>query len=323
MRRLAARKGTKVVVLDVAPLFSGAGASPSTYLPLFDADRRLPLPGENVKYYKVDLMDPETIKEAAEKVLKEVGQPYVLSSVSSSSHTHGNTLQLRSRQHGGRCSGEINPRINTSRRGPVRLAYLNRDDADFPWICRTYDTNVKAHYYTVQAFLPHMIKEGKGHVVVRPLLPASSFLFPLTRVCADHRLRHVIRPGRQRCLLCVLAPSFLPSSAHPSSPSHHTQTAPPKPPPSPSTKASPKSSATSTNPRISPAPSGRVSSVPRTSSPRCLLDSRATFQSSLRRVWRLGPWRSWWSRRCGAVRARCVAFGALLSSFRRFLAKSP
>lgn len=31
---------------------------------------------------------------------------------------------------------------------------------------RTYDINVKAHYYTVQAFLPHMLEEGHGHVVV-------------------------------------------------------------------------------------------------------------------------------------------------------------
>lgn len=40
--------------------------------------------------------------------------------------------------------------------------------ADFegPSTYRTYDINVKAHYYTVQAFLPHMLEEGHGHVVV-------------------------------------------------------------------------------------------------------------------------------------------------------------
>ena len=32
---------------------------------------------------------------------------------------------------------------------------------------RTYDINVKAHYYTTQAFVPHMVEEGHGHVVVR------------------------------------------------------------------------------------------------------------------------------------------------------------
>lgn len=33
----------------------------------------------------------------------------------------------------------------------------------------TYDANVKAHYWTVQAFLPEMIRRGKGHVIVRRL----------------------------------------------------------------------------------------------------------------------------------------------------------
>ncbi|GAA5840866.1 hypothetical protein JCM11251_007625 [Rhodosporidiobolus azoricus] len=107
-RRLSAR-GTKVVLLDVAPLS-------------FDAR-------PSVHYYKVDLSNREAVLEVKERIVKEVGNPSVL--------------------------------INGA--GVVRaesILDMTARDIDL-----TYDVNVKAHYYTTQAFLPGMIKEGHGHVI--------------------------------------------------------------------------------------------------------------------------------------------------------------
>ncbi|BGO88632.1 hypothetical protein NBRC10512_007844 [Rhodotorula toruloides] len=107
-RRLSA-KGIKVVVLDVAPLAADAPAS--------------------ISYYKVDLASAEAVKEVADLVRKEVGDPSVL--------------------------------INMA--GVVRAnAILDMPQRE---VDLTYDINVKAHYYTTQAFLPRMIEEGHGHVI--------------------------------------------------------------------------------------------------------------------------------------------------------------
>jgi NADP-dependent 3-hydroxy acid dehydrogenase YdfG len=39
---------------------------------------------------------------------------------------------------------------------------LDLSDGD---IDSMFDTNVKAHFYTIQAFLPHMLARGSGHIV--------------------------------------------------------------------------------------------------------------------------------------------------------------
>ncbi|BGP13047.1 hypothetical protein JCM10213_000948 [Rhodosporidiobolus nylandii] len=83
----------------------------------------------SVKFYPVNIASKEAVQQVAEKVVKEVGHPSVL--------------------------------VNMA--GVVRaqsILDLSPRDVDL-----TYDINVKSHYYTVQAFLPNMIKEGKGHVV--------------------------------------------------------------------------------------------------------------------------------------------------------------
>ncbi|GAA5917756.1 hypothetical protein JCM6882_001316 [Rhodosporidiobolus microsporus] len=83
----------------------------------------------NVHYYNVDLSNRDAVFEVKERIVKEVGAPSVL--------------------------------INGA--GVVRAeSILDMTPRD---IDLTYDINVKAHYYTVQAFLPGMIKEGHGHVV--------------------------------------------------------------------------------------------------------------------------------------------------------------
>ncbi|GAA6024894.1 hypothetical protein JCM11491_006669 [Sporobolomyces phaffii] len=84
---------------------------------------------KGMRHYKVDLADPRAVREAAEKVKREVGHPTVL--------------------------------VNMA--GVVRAkSILDMSEKD---IDLTYDVNVKSHYYTVQAFLPEMLKTGIGHIV--------------------------------------------------------------------------------------------------------------------------------------------------------------
>ncbi|GAA5947823.1 hypothetical protein JCM1841_003845, partial [Sporobolomyces salmonicolor] len=80
-------------------------------------------------YLKVDIASAAAVHEAAAKVRESVGHPTVL--------------------------------INMA--GVVRAnSILDMSQCE---IDLTYDINVKAHYYTVQAFLPEMIKNGHGHIV--------------------------------------------------------------------------------------------------------------------------------------------------------------
>ncbi|GAA5954775.1 hypothetical protein JCM3765_007772 [Sporobolomyces pararoseus] len=84
---------------------------------------------KSLRHYKIDISNADAVREAAEKVKKEVGHPTVL--------------------------------VNMA--GIVRAkSILDMTDKD---IDLTYDVNVKSHYYTVQAFLPEMLKTGIGHVV--------------------------------------------------------------------------------------------------------------------------------------------------------------
>lgn len=196
-------------------------------------------------------------------------------------------LQLRPDQHGWRCSSERDPRHAAARGRPVRRrnSFSSAMLPDPGLIekffrrCSTYDINVKAHYYTTQAFLPRMIEEGHGHVIVssRFTVQTSSILNLFRR--RSLRRRRTTRPQRASPVRTALAhPPRTQLTPLP-------QTAPRKPPPFLSTKASPKSYAISTSPRRTPAQSAPRSSALPTSSRTCSLASRAAFPSSLRRVW--------------------------------------
>ncbi|GAA6023875.1 hypothetical protein JCM10207_000511 [Rhodosporidiobolus poonsookiae] len=82
-----------------------------------------------LKHYTVDISSRQAVFEVAKRVVAEVGHPTVL--------------------------------LNLA--GVVRTqAVLDMSEKD---VDMTYDINVKAHYYTAQAFVPHMVKAGHGHVV--------------------------------------------------------------------------------------------------------------------------------------------------------------
>ncbi|ORY88545.1 hypothetical protein BCR35DRAFT_288748 [Leucosporidium creatinivorum] len=85
------------------------------------------LPGS--RFYRCDLSKKEQVDAAALEVVKLLGHPTVL--------------------------------VNMA--GIVRCKTVL--DSSARDIDLTYDINVKAHYYTAQAFLPEMIKQGHGHVV--------------------------------------------------------------------------------------------------------------------------------------------------------------
>lgn len=75
-----------------------------------------------------------------------------------------------------------------------QLAYIVKKLSETQLTCRTYDINVKSHYYTVQAFLPEMIKTGIGHIVVRSL-PLSLLMLltdPLSSSSRPSPLQQVI-----------------------------------------------------------------------------------------------------------------------------------
>ncbi|XP_045522766.1 epidermal retinol dehydrogenase 2 [Pieris brassicae] len=85
--------------------------------------------GYEAKSYVVDLADRAAVYKAAQKVKREVGKVDVL--INNAGIVFGETLL------------ELN------------------DTA----IERTYEVNILSHYWTVKAFLPDMIENGKGHIV--------------------------------------------------------------------------------------------------------------------------------------------------------------
>ncbi|BGP53285.1 hypothetical protein JCM8202v2_000844 [Rhodotorula sphaerocarpa] len=104
---------------------------------------------KSIAYFKVDLTDADAVRAVAEKVRSEVGHPTVLVNMAA-------VVQASS------------------------IVDMAKRDIDL-----AYDINVKAQYYTVQAFLPHMLEDGHGHVVAAVL----SFHEGLTE-----ELRHLYQP---------------------------------------------------------------------------------------------------------------------------------
>ncbi|KAM6522983.1 hypothetical protein FALCPG4_012590 [Fusarium falciforme] len=104
-----AAKGIKVVIIDIQP--------PQGKLPL------------NVSFYKADITSPDTVKDVAERIRKDVGDPTVL--------------------------------INNAGIG-VGKSIL---ECSRTQIQRMFDVNLISHFWMLQEFLPAMIKQNHGHIV--------------------------------------------------------------------------------------------------------------------------------------------------------------
>ncbi|KAH7033553.1 estradiol 17-beta-dehydrogenase [Microdochium trichocladiopsis] len=107
--KFLAEKRVKVVVLDIQEM-------------------TFPLPA-GCRYYKVDLTNRASVKEVADKVRSEVGNPTII--VNNAGVARGKTI------------------LETSER-----------DLKF-----TFDVNCFAHFYTVQEFLPAMVAKNHGMIV--------------------------------------------------------------------------------------------------------------------------------------------------------------
>ncbi|KAM0787006.1 hypothetical protein ACM66B_006275 [Microbotryomycetes sp. NB124-2] len=84
---------------------------------------------EGIEFFQVDLTNRDDVFAVAERIRKRMGNPTVL--------------------------------VNNA--GVVRATSIlnsTRQDIDL-----TFDVNTKAHYWTIQAFLPEMIKRNSGHIV--------------------------------------------------------------------------------------------------------------------------------------------------------------
>lgn len=94
----------------------------------------------NVHYFKCDVTSPDDINKAAKAVNEALGAPTVL--INNAGIAHAHTI------------------LNST---PQYLRKL-------------FDINVLSHYYLIQAFLPDMIKQKKGHIVT--LASLASFIGP-------------------------------------------------------------------------------------------------------------------------------------------------
>ena len=82
-----------------------------------------------IEFFKCDVADPEAVFRTADEVRKTLGAPSIL--INNAGITRPHTI------------------MNTS------SEYLRK----------LFDVNVLSNWYTVQAFLPDMIKKNKGHIV--------------------------------------------------------------------------------------------------------------------------------------------------------------
>jgi len=82
-----------------------------------------------VTFFKCDVTDPEAVKEVAKQIQEQVGHPSIL--INNAGIASAHTIL------------ETPP------------AFLRK----------IFDVNLLSHYYLIQAFLPHMIEQNKGHVV--------------------------------------------------------------------------------------------------------------------------------------------------------------
>jgi len=84
---------------------------------------------DNIVYYKCDISKWDQVEAVAKRITEEVGHPTVL--VNNAGVVQGKLI-------------------------------LDLEPAD---VEQTFDTNVLAHFWTLKAFLPNMIKEKAGHIV--------------------------------------------------------------------------------------------------------------------------------------------------------------
>ena len=135
---------------------------------------------EKIHYYKCDITDRQKVMDLAQQIEKDMGEVSVLVNNAGVCYQHSIL------------------------------------DATEKALNNLYDVNIISHYYTLQAFLPNMIKNKKGHVVATASM--ASFLSPpgLIPYCNTKAAVLSLHDGlRQECRVTHKAPEIKFSVVHP------------------------------------------------------------------------------------------------------------
>lgn len=151
-KRLAARKAWSNTTREVAVITGGSGgigievvqrlASRGVKVAIFDlVEPKAGVLSNNVRFYKADMTDFDSIASAAKSVEKDLGPVTILVNN----------------------AGVANPGSSIVEFDPKKTKL-------------TIDVNLLSHFYTLKIFLPHMIRTNHGHVM--SVASAGSFLMP-------------------------------------------------------------------------------------------------------------------------------------------------
>ncbi|KAG6903405.1 hypothetical protein C0995_005428 [Termitomyces sp. Mi166 len=122
---LAVRNVT-VVVLDIKPIVT---ENRSTFSSFWKSSSLISSSTDNITYYKCDVSKWEEVETVSKRVIQEIGEPTIL--VNNAGVVQGKLI-------------------------------LDLTAAD---IQQTFSVNALAHFWTLKAFLPTMIKNKTGHIV--------------------------------------------------------------------------------------------------------------------------------------------------------------
>ncbi|KAJ4340848.1 hypothetical protein N0V87_002202 [Didymella glomerata] len=134
----------------------------------------------HIRFYACDITDPEAVSSAAKKIREEVGSPSVL--VNNAGVLSAHTILATTHE------------------------YLRK----------IFDVNVLSNWATVQAFLPDMIAQNKGHVVTVASAASYVSVAGMTDYCATKGAVLAFHEGlTQELRLSYNAPKVLTTSIHP------------------------------------------------------------------------------------------------------------
>ncbi|KAG6910966.1 hypothetical protein DXG01_006020 [Tephrocybe rancida] len=103
----------------------------------------------NITFYKCDVSKWEEVEAVSKKITEEIGEPTIL--VNNAGVVQGKTIL------------DLEP-ADVQQYALHRLTSGDRSDQKF----RTFGVNTLAHFWTLKAFLPSMIKNKSGHIVRIP-----------------------------------------------------------------------------------------------------------------------------------------------------------
>ncbi|KAH9999947.1 retinal short-chain dehydrogenase/reductase [Russula vinacea] len=121
----------------------------------------------NITYYKCDVTKLEEVEAVARKVIEEIGHPTIL--VNNAGVVQGKLIL------------DLSPE-DIRQSVPLLLIASISNHLTY---ARTFDVNTLAHFWTLKAFLPEMIKKKSGHIVTVASITGHAGMAQLTDYCAS------------------------------------------------------------------------------------------------------------------------------------------